>query len=81
MSFHNVWRHFSPEIHKTFILELITESDLHGSVVIIGGEYRCGPLIRLHRYVEYDPGFVRGDPSPFEPVFLYPEGLTQVEPI
>jgi hypothetical protein len=54
-----------PKCTRTSILELLAEPVLHGSVASIGGERRCGPLIRLRRYAEYDPGFVRGDPSPF----------------
>jgi hypothetical protein len=56
---------FLPKYIRTSILDLLTEPVLHGFVTNIGGDHRCGPMIRFHRYVEYAPGFVQGDPSPF----------------
>ncbi len=36
----------------------------HGSVANIGGEHWCVRLIRIRKYVGYDPAFVREGPSP-----------------
>jgi len=54
-----------PKYTGTSTLELVVVPILHESVVIIGGEHRCGLLIRLRRHAGYDPTFVQGDPSPF----------------
>jgi hypothetical protein len=53
-----------PKCTRTSTLDLIVVLVLHESVVIIGGEHRCGLLIRFHMCAGYDPRFVRGDPSP-----------------
>jgi hypothetical protein len=49
-----------PKCTRTSTLELISVLVLHESVASIGGEHRCGMLIRLRRCAGYDPRFVRG---------------------
>jgi hypothetical protein len=54
-----------PKYTRTSILELLAGPVLHGSITNIGGDHRYGRLIRIRRYAEYDPSFVRGDLSLF----------------